>query len=329
MQRVPPDRKVFDMVTKPEQLDMRGRTVLISGGTGGIGFGTARGLARHGAHVIITGRDAGHGEHAATVIRGESGGASVTFIQADHSTVGGNQLLADHVRNAFPGLSALINNVGGLYETRRETADGYEATLAMNFVGPFTLTAELLPVLQGKGPTRCVNVVSAAIRMYKGDPFDDVQSEAEFIGADAYGQTKLLNVLFTLALAKRVAPELVTVNMVHPGVTWTDMTRSQTWRANPSWRWIWPVMRLIMRHGSPEKAARRVVFLASSPEAQAYTGQYFERKRTPKPLSARELDSGLQERAWALGSELVAHAPTSLQPTRWVRMSGCRTILGA
>jgi NAD(P)-dependent dehydrogenase (short-subunit alcohol dehydrogenase family) len=267
--------------------------------------------------VIITGRNAGHGEQAATVIRGESGGASVTFIQAGHSTVGGNQRVADHVRSAFPGLNVLINNVGGLFETRRETADGYEATLAMNLVGPSALTAKLLPLLQGNAPTRCVNVVSAAIRMYRGDPFDDVQSKAGFIGADAYGQTKLLNVLFTLALAKRIAPELVTVNMVHPGVTWTDMTRSQTWRTNPSWRWIWPVMRLIMRHGSPEKAARRVVFLASSPEAQAYTGQYFERKRTPKRLSARELDSGLQERAWELGSELVAHAPTSLQAARW------------
>ena len=83
------------MVAKRGQWDMRGRTVLISGGTGGIGFETARALARHGTHVIITGRNAGHGEHAATVIRGESGGASVTFIQADHSTVGGNQLLAD------------------------------------------------------------------------------------------------------------------------------------------------------------------------------------------------------------------------------------------
>jgi retinol dehydrogenase-14 len=305
------------MVAQRGQWDMRGRTVLVSGGTGGIGFETARALARHGAHVIITGHNADHGEHAATVIRGESGGTSVTFIQADHSTVGGNQRVADHVRNAFARLNVLINNVGGLYETRRETADGYEATLAMNFVGPFTLTAELQPLLEGNGPARCVNVVSAAIRMYKGDPFDDVQSKARFIGADAYGQTKLLNVLFTLALAKRIAPELVTVNMVHPGVTWTDMTRSQTWRANPSWRWIWPVMRLIMRHGSPEKAARRVVFLASSPEAQAYTGRYFERTRTPKRLSARELDSGLQERAWELGSELMAHAPTSLQPAMW------------
>jgi retinol dehydrogenase-14 len=111
------------MVAQCGQWDMRGRTVLVSGGTGGIGFETARALARHGARVIITGRNAGHGEHAATVIRSERGGASVTFIQADHSTVGGNQRVADHVRNAFPRLNVLINNVGGLYETggRRPT----------------------------------------------------------------------------------------------------------------------------------------------------------------------------------------------------------------
>src|SRR5689334_11354536 len=125
--------------------------------------------------------------------------------------------------------------------------------------------------------------------MYSGDPSGDVQSGKGFSGADAYAQTKLLNVLFTLALAKRAAPELVTVNMVHPGVTWTAMTRSQTWRTMPSWRWIWPAVRLVQRHGSPVKAARRVVYLAASPEAGAYTGEYFERKPTPKRLTAREL----------------------------------------
>lgn len=305
------------MVTKPEQPDMKGRTVLVTGGTSGIGYETARALARSGAHVIITGRDAGRGENAATAIRRESGGETVTFIQADHSTVGGNKLLADQVRTAFPGLDVLINNVGGLYEKRWETADDYEATLAMNFVGPFALTGELLPVLQANAPSRCVNVVSAAIRMYKGDPFDDIQSKAGFIGADVYGQTKLLNVLSTLALAKRIAPEQLTVNMVHPGVTWTDMTRSQTWRTKPSWRWIWPLMRLVQWHGSPEKAARRVFFLASSPDARAHTGGYFERGTAPKRLSPRELDPALQERAWQLGSELVARAATSRLLARW------------
>jgi NAD(P)-dependent dehydrogenase (short-subunit alcohol dehydrogenase family) len=290
---------------------MKGRTVLITGGTGGIGYATARALARSGVHVLITGRDAGRGEHAARAIGGERGAGPVTFLQADHATVGGNQQLADQVRAAIPGLDVLVNNVGGLYENRWETADGYEATLAMNFVGPFTLTGELLPLLQASAPSRCVNVVSAAIRMYKGDPFADVQSKQSFIGAEAYGHAKLLNVLFTLALARRIAPEQVTVNLVHPGVTWTDMTRSQTWRTNPSWRWIWPIMRLVMRHGSPEKAARRVAFLAASPAAGVYTGEYFERKPTPRPLSARELDPELQERAWRLASALLAGAPTN------------------
>jgi NAD(P)-dependent dehydrogenase (short-subunit alcohol dehydrogenase family) len=299
------------MAAKPEQCDMKGQTVLVTGGTGGIGYQTARMLASCGAQVIITGRDAARGEDATAAIRHESGDGSAIFIPADHSTAGGNQQLADEVRAAFPGLGVLINNVGGLYETRWETADGYEATLAMNFAGPYALTAELLPLLQANAPARCINVVSAAIRMYKGDPFGDVQSEHGFTGAGAYAQAKLLNVLSTLALARRAAPDQVTVNMVHPGVTWTAMTSSQTWRTMPSWRWIWPLMRLVQRHGSPVKAARRVAFLAASPQAGACTGEYFERKPTPKRLSARELDPGLQEQAWQLGSDLVVGAPTN------------------
>jgi retinol dehydrogenase 12 len=110
-----------------EQAAMQGRTVLITGGTGGIGYQTARVLARQGARVLITGLKAGPGEDAAAAIRRESGQASVTFLQADHATVAGNQQLADQVRTAFPELDVLINNVGGLYPTRRETADGYEA----------------------------------------------------------------------------------------------------------------------------------------------------------------------------------------------------------
>ena len=103
----------------------------------------------------------------------------MTFIQADHSTVGGNQRLGRQVRAGFTRLDVLINNVGGLHEHRRETADAYEATLAMNFVGPFALTAELVPLLRANAPSRCVIVTSAAFKMCKDDPFADVQSTAE------------------------------------------------------------------------------------------------------------------------------------------------------
>jgi NAD(P)-dependent dehydrogenase (short-subunit alcohol dehydrogenase family) len=229
-------------------------------------------------------------------------------LQADHATVAGNQRLADQVRAAITGLDVLINNVGGLYQTRWETADGYEATLAMNFVGPFTLTSELLALLQARAPARCINVVSAGFKMWKPDPFQDLQSTTHYVSGDVYAHTKLLNVLFSLALAKRLPAEQVTVNLVHPGMSWTPMTQSMTSQTIPSLRLVWPLVRLVQRRRSPDKAGQRVAFLASSPQVSGYTGQYFEGK--PKRLSARELDPEYQQRAYQLGTELVAAAGT-------------------
>jgi NAD(P)-dependent dehydrogenase (short-subunit alcohol dehydrogenase family) len=156
--------------SESEQRPLQGRTVLVTGGTGGIGYQTARVLARWGAQVLITGREIDAGERAAAAIRRQSGREVVRFLPADHATVGGNQQLADQVRAAFPSLDVLVNNVGGLYRRRWETADGYEATLAMNFVGPFTLTSELLPLLQANAPARCLNVVSAGFKMRSRSP---------------------------------------------------------------------------------------------------------------------------------------------------------------
>jgi NAD(P)-dependent dehydrogenase (short-subunit alcohol dehydrogenase family) len=287
-----------------------GRTVLITGGTGGIGYQTARALVRRGANVIITGREAGAGERAAATIQHELGGRhqGVAFLRADHATVAGNRELARQVRAAFPQLSVLVNNVGGLYQRRWETADGYEATLAMNFVGPFALTGELLPLLQANEPARCVNVVSAAFKMWKPDPFEDLQWTRPFVSGAAYERAKLLNLLFGLALARRVAAEQVTVNLVHPGMSWTHMTQSMTSQTIPSMRLVWPLVRLVQRRRSPEKAGQRVASLVISPLAGVATGQYFEGRPTPKRLSARELDRELQERAWQLGYRLVADA---------------------
>jgi NAD(P)-dependent dehydrogenase (short-subunit alcohol dehydrogenase family) len=149
------------MTAADAQRQLTGRMIMVTGATGGIGYQTARMLAGGGARVIITGREADTGEKAAATIRQESGAESVTFIHADHATVGGNQDSAEQVRAAVPRLDVLVNNVGGLYPTRWETADGYEATLAMNFVGPYVLTAELLPLLCAGAPSRCVSVVSA------------------------------------------------------------------------------------------------------------------------------------------------------------------------
>jgi retinol dehydrogenase-14 len=301
------------MTTRSEQPDMHEHTVLITGATAGIGYQTARALAQRGAQVIITGRDAGRGEQAAAAIGSERGHSTVRFLRADHSTVGGNQALADRVRAAFPSLDVLVNNVGGAYATRWETADGYEATLAINVVGPFALTAELVPLLQANAPARCINVVSAAYRMCKRDPFEDVQSSERYAGAEAYAHTKLLNMLFTFALAKQLTAERVTVNAVHPGLSWTQMTQSMTPETMGFPKPLWPVLRLLQRAGSPVRAGRRVASLACSPQLGSYTGEYFTGGTRPKRLSPRELDGANQERAWQLAAQLVADAPTDRQ----------------
>jgi NAD(P)-dependent dehydrogenase (short-subunit alcohol dehydrogenase family) len=117
-------------------------------------------------------------------------------------------------------------------------------------------------------------------------------------------------VLFSLALARRVPAEEVTVTLVHPGMSWTSMTQSMTSERIPALRLVWPLVRLVQRSRSPGQAGRRVAALVASPLAASPTGAYFEAKPTPRRLSARELDPQLQERAWQLGCQLVAEART-------------------
>jgi NAD(P)-dependent dehydrogenase (short-subunit alcohol dehydrogenase family) len=143
----------------------------------------------------------------------------------------------------------------------------------MNFLGPFTLTSELLPLLQANAPARCLNVVSAAFKMWKPDPFQDLQSIERYVSGHAYEHAKLLNVLFTLELARRLSAEQVAVNLVHPGLSWTQMTQSMTSQTIPALRLVWPLLRVVQRHRSPETAGQRVASLIASPQAAA-TGQY-------------------------------------------------------
>lgn len=161
---------------------MEGKTILVTGATSEIGFYTARNLASKGARVIITGRDGQRGRQAVRSLRHQVGDDRIEFLPADHSTVGGNQKLAEQISRHVDRLDGLVNNVGGFHNDRIETEDGYEATLAMNFIGPFALTEALLPVLVQSAPARVVNVASAAHAMWKRDPLEDIQSEESYLG---------------------------------------------------------------------------------------------------------------------------------------------------
>jgi NAD(P)-dependent dehydrogenase (short-subunit alcohol dehydrogenase family) len=297
-------------------MSMQGKVALVTGATAGIGFYTARALVTLGARVVVTGRDTARGQAAAQLLAGGDGHDRVRFIVTDHATVAGNRALAQQLAGELDRLDVLVNNVGTSPSgQRRLTADGYEATLAVNFVGPATLTTGLLPQLQHSAPARVITVVSSAHAMWKRDPFADLHAQQRYVGIEAYAHAKLLSLLWTLALARRLDGTGVMVNATNPGMAWTPGTQAITREAVPAWRWVWPLVRLVQRRASPEAAARSPVFLAAAEEAASVNGQYFESKAQPKRPSPLALDIGNQERAWELAATLIANAPTLARPS--------------
>jgi NAD(P)-dependent dehydrogenase (short-subunit alcohol dehydrogenase family) len=136
------------------------------------------------------------------------------------------------------------------------------------------------------------------------------------MGITAYAHAKLLNLLWTLALARRLDGAGVVVNATNPGMAWTPGTQALTPDAVPAWRWIWPLVRLLQRRASPASAARSPVFLASSEAAGSITGQFFESNARPKRPTAVVLDVGNQDRADGLAASLAAQAPAASDASR-------------
>jgi NAD(P)-dependent dehydrogenase (short-subunit alcohol dehydrogenase family) len=275
---------------------MDGRTVLVTGGTGGIGRATAAGLAALGARIAITGRDRGRAEAAAAEIRAP-GGPPVEVFAGDMSAQAEVRRLADEVLAALPRLDVLVNNVGGFWNTRHVTADGLERHFALNHLAPFLLTHLLADRLVASAPARVVTVSSDAQRMGRID-FDDLQGERSWSGQRAYNQSKLANVLFTYELARRLRGTGVTANVLHPGIVRTGFGAEDPGRIQ---RLITPFMRFWK---SPDEGARTPVYLASSPEVEGVTGQFF-RDGKPGRSSKRSYDQADALRLWEVSAELV------------------------
>jgi len=287
---------------------MHEKTVLITGATSGIGFYTAKALGSKGAQVIITGRDGARGRKAADELRQRASNDQIHFIAVDHSTIGANFALGERITNEFDHLHVLINNVGGALQ-RRETSEGYDTTLALNFLGPFALTQRLLPCLEHNKPARIINVVSSAYTMWQRDPLEDLNGQEGFVAINAYAHVKLLNLLWTFALARRLEGSGIVINATNPGMAWTPGTQALTPETVPAWRFFWPLVRWIQRRASPEKASRSCVFLASSDEGANVSGKYFESHAKASRPSALALNIKNQERVWDLGMRLCTQVP--------------------
>jgi NAD(P)-dependent dehydrogenase (short-subunit alcohol dehydrogenase family) len=275
---------------------MTGRTVLVTGGTGGIGKATAAGLARLGARVAITGRDRRRADEAAAEIRA-AGGPAVDVFVADMSSQAEVRRLAGEVLDVLPRLDVLVNNVGGFWNSRRVTVDGLEYTLALNHLAPFLLTHLLADRLKESAPARIVTVSSDAQRLGRID-FDDLQGERSWSGQRAYNQSKLANILFTHELARRLRGTGVTANAVHPGVVRTGFGAEDPGGIQ---RMITPFMWLLK---SPEQGARTSIHLASAPELEGVTGQFFANSR-PRRSSKRSYDDAVATRLWNVSCALT------------------------
>jgi len=276
---------------------MVGRTVVVTGGTGGIGRATALGLAAMGADLAITGRDRARAETAAAEMRTAGGGRVDVFV-ADLSSQAQVRRLADEVLQTLSRIDVLINNVGGYWNKRHVTPDGLERTFAVNHLAPFLLTNLLLDRLKHGGPARVVTVASNAQAMGQID-FDDLQGEQSYSGARAYNQSKLANVMFTYELARRLQATSVTANAVHPGLVNTSFGAEDPARVQ---RLLVPFMRPFMK--SPTRGAATSIHLASAGYLAEVTGRYFA-DNTPKRTSERSYDKAAAARLWQVSADLV------------------------
>jgi NAD(P)-dependent dehydrogenase (short-subunit alcohol dehydrogenase family) len=277
---------------------MAGKTVLITGGTGGIGRASALALAAMGARVGITGRDRARAEEAAAAIARASGGPAVDVFVADMSSQAEVRRLAAEVLAAYPRLDVLLNNVGGFWAHRHVTADGLERTFALNHLAPFLLTNLLLERLQASAPARVVTVSSRAQSMGTID-FDDLMGERKYSGQDAYNDSKLANVMFTYELARRLEGTGVTATTLHPGVTNTAFGAEDTARGFGP---LIALMRPFMK--SPERGAATSVYLASAPAVEGVSGQFFA-DRKPRTSHKSSYEAATTARLWDVSADLV------------------------
>lgn len=275
-------------------------TVVITGGNSGIGFETAKVLARRGWRVIITGRNQQRLEAAATKIASvisRHPGGEVEYRIGDFANFASVRSLAEQL-NQEPRIDVLINNAGISIDQKLVTEDGNDMMLQVNHLAPFLLTNLLLDKLKASNPARIVNVASRLHRQADSHGFDDFQMEHSFATLRAYGRTKLYNILFTRELARRLEGTGVTANALHPGILATqigDFTGLMALAWNLS-----KVFQLPQSMG-----ARVPVYLASSPKVEGVTGKYFSRGLRPVSPAQLAQNDHAAERLWKISAKIV------------------------
>ncbi len=265
-----------------QQVNMSGKTCIVTGANSGIGKETALGLARMGAHVVMVCRNADKGKAALEEIRHKSGSSQVDLLIADMSSRASVRALALQIREKYPRLNVLINNAGGGSDPTAVSVDGIQLTLATNHLGAALLTLLLLDLLKAGAPSRIINVSSEAHRSTREIDLNNLQpGERTFRGGfETYGRSKLLMNAFTFDLARRLEGTGVTCNCLHPGVVATNIFN----KVPVGVKVILALMRPFMLNS--KQGAQVSLYLASSPDVAQVSGKYFVKS---KPVESSPL----------------------------------------
>ena len=276
---------------------MRGKTVLVTGGTSGIGEVAAVRLAEKGARIILIARDEKRAEVTLAKLRTANPASNHVSHLADLSLMVETKRVGEEIALREARIDVLLNNAGALFNRREETTEGLEKTFATNHMAYFVLTNVLLDKLKGTPGARIVCTASDAHKGNRLD-FDDLQSKKRYMGFSVYGRTKLCNILFTRELARRIAGTGLTANALHPGFVATRFGAGSGGFMDMVLKVAKPVGAI-----SPEEGAKTIIYLASSPDVANISGDYFYKCKVSTPTKEAQNDADAK-RLWEISAKL-------------------------
>jgi NAD(P)-dependent dehydrogenase (short-subunit alcohol dehydrogenase family) len=275
---------------------MEGKTVVITGATSGIGEVAACRLAQQGARIVFIARDRGRGEETLKRLQAIAPTRNHLAHYANLSRLAEMKRVAEAIAGSEPRIDVLVNNAGAIFPTRQVTGDALEMTFATNHIAYFVVTNLLLERLKATPGARIVCTASDAHKRAKLN-FDDLQSEKDFSGLGMYGRSKLMNILFTRELARRLAGTGVTANCFHPGFVATRFGDASGGLSSFA---IKAAKKFAL---TPEEGAQTLIYLASSPEVAGVTGKYFYKCQEATPTAEAQNDADAR-RLWDVSAEL-------------------------
>ena len=282
-----------------DELALRGRQVLITGATNGIGLAAAEALAARGANVAMVGRAESRTKAAEALVKaGAAPGVVVSTHLADLSSQAAVRKLAAEVVARYGKLDVLVNNAGAMYTTRQVSVDGIELTWAVNHLAPFLFTKLLLDRLKASPPARIITTASGA-HLGATVPFDDLNAERSYRGFGRYKETKLANILFTSELARRLEGSNVTAHSFHPGFVASGFNRNNGLLMDMAMLLLRPMSRNV------QKGAETLVWLVTSPDVVRSNGRYYVdmQARLPSPEAQ---DIATARRLWEISEAQCA-----------------------